>query len=122
SINVPVHRVFESANGPVGYLVFSRFVVDARSELDAAFDTFTAAGVERLVIDLRYNGGGSLSMARHLNNLAAGARAEGEISYQLRHNEFMAEEYDRVYYFENLANSVNPEQVIFLTTGSTQSA
>ena len=41
-------------------------------------------------------------MTRHINNLIAGARAEGEISYQLEHNEAMAEEWDRVYHFENL--------------------
>lgn len=122
SVSVPVHRIFDTPSGQVGYILFTKFVSDAREELDAAFDAFSAAGVRRLIIDLRYNGGGTLSMARHLNNLAAGARAEGEISYELRHNEFLAQDKDRTYLFENLPNSLDPVQVVFITTGSTQSA
>lgn len=122
SVTVPVSGIYDTAAGPVGYLLFTKFVDDAAPELEAAFDSFIAAGVERLIIDFRYNGGGSLSMTRHLNNLALGARAEGEISYTLTHNEAMAEEYDRVYYFENLAQSMNLVKVVFITTGSTKSA
>jgi C-terminal processing protease CtpA/Prc len=119
---VPVHATFDSPEGKIGYVHFTKFVDPARAELDAAFDSFVAAGVERLIVDLRYNGGGSLSMTRHLNNLALGAGAEGEVSYALRHNDMMAEEWDRTYLFENLANSLAPEKVVFITSGSTLSA
>lgn len=122
SVSVPNHRIFDTPAGKVGYVNFLRFVSPAAAELDLAFDTFADAGVRRLIVDMRYNGGGSLGITRHLNNLIAGARAEGEISYQLSHNEHMAADWDRIYLFENLANSIDPLSVVFITTGSTKSA
>lgn len=122
SITVPVHGVYETPNGPVGYLLFTRFVDDAAPELEEAFGEFIAADVKRVIIDFRYNGGGSLSMTRYINNLTLGKRATGEVSYQLRHNENLAEEFDRTYLFEDLEFSMDLDQVIFLTTGTTKSA
>jgi hypothetical protein len=122
SITVPVHGIYDTDAGPVGYLLFTKFVDDAAPELEAAFASFTDAGVERLIIDFRYNGGGSLSMTRHLNNLTLGKRVEGEVSYTLTHNPMMAEEFDRIYYFEDLAQSMDLSKIVFITTGSTKSA
>jgi len=57
----------------VGYLVFNQFIAldKTQTQLDAAFDNFVTNNVTDLVIDLRYNGGGSVETAEYLANLIA---------------------------------------------------
>lgn len=77
------------ANGKVvGYLVFNSFVSDAVADvlLDAAFANFATAGVTDLVVDLRYNGGGYVSTAEHLDNLIAPASKTGTLMYNTYYN------------------------------------
>lgn len=65
-------KVITLDNGKkMGYLAFNSFTVlaNAKANLDAAFASFTAAGVSELVVDLRYNGGGSVETAEYLSNL-----------------------------------------------------
>ncbi len=72
---VPVlkSKVLDLGNGKkMGYVVFNSFTdlkANAQTYLDAAFTSFTTAGVTDLVVDLRYNGGGSVETAMYLSNL-----------------------------------------------------
>lgn len=65
-------QIIDLGNGKkMGYMVFNSFTVktNAQASLDAAFASFTAAGVSDLVVDLRYNGGGSVETAEYLSDL-----------------------------------------------------
>ena len=66
-------KVLDLGNGKkMGYLVFNSFTdltKNAKGYLDPAFASFTAAGITDLVVDLRYNGGGSVETAEYLSNL-----------------------------------------------------
>jgi len=55
----------------IGYLAYARFSDEDNSyePLDEAFEEFAAKGIEDLVVDLRYNGGGYVSTAEYLANL-----------------------------------------------------
>ena len=55
----------------IGYLAFNTFTSDANADpkLDTAFMKFSSNGVTDLIVDLRYNGGGFVSTAEHLDNL-----------------------------------------------------
>ena len=57
----------------VGYLVFSSFIdiSKIKTELDTKFANFATQGVTDLVIDLRYNGGGSVGTSEYMSNLIA---------------------------------------------------
>lgn len=57
----------------VGYLVFSSFIdiSKIKTKLDTKFANFATQGVTDLVIDLRYNGGGSVGTAEYMSNLIA---------------------------------------------------
>jgi len=59
----------------VGYLVFNTFIAldKAKASIDAAFDKFISDGITDLVVDFRYNGGGSVETAEYLANLIAPA-------------------------------------------------
>lgn len=56
----PVQTVVTLNQGGVkmGYLHFSSFTMDACRDLEQAFRKFKEDGIEELVLDLRYNGGG----------------------------------------------------------------
>ncbi|WP_412468024.1 S41 family peptidase [Pedobacter sp. KLB.chiD] len=65
----------------VGYIVFNSFTTNATAALDAAFSKFTTDGVTELVVDLRYNGGGSVATSELFTNLIAPPAQNGKVMY-----------------------------------------
>lgn len=65
----------------IGYIVFNSFTTNATSYLDAAFSKFTSDGVTELVVDLRYNGGGSVGTSETFTNLIAPSSQNGKVMY-----------------------------------------
>ena len=63
-------KVYGAKN--IGYLVFNAFKADYNDELNAAFAQMKADGINELVLDLRYNGGGSLETAVALAGMING--------------------------------------------------
>jgi carboxyl-terminal processing protease len=59
-------------NKTIGYLVYNSFKSDYNDELNAAFAKMNADGINELVLDLRYNGGGSLETAIALAQMING--------------------------------------------------
>lgn len=121
-VTVPIAHVVEDEGKKIGYLYFSSFVDTAIPELDEAIAGFRQAGVDELVVDLRYNGGGRLSVARHLASLIAGrAGDDREIVYRVVYNDDLAGE-NESYKLERLAHALEVDRVYFITTGRTLSA
>ena len=65
-------RIFDTDAGRVGYVHFRGSVGDANERLLEEFAEFNAAGVRRLIVDLRYNAGGSVPIANGLATLIGG--------------------------------------------------
>ncbi|MEZ4383589.1 MAG: S41 family peptidase [Nannocystaceae bacterium] len=121
-VTVPVTNIIEHDDRKVGYLYFTSFVDTAIPELDEAVAGFKQAGVNELVVDLRYNGGGRLKVARHLASLIAGeAGHDREIAYQVQYNDDLAGENEN-YKLDRLAHALTLDRVYFITTGRTLSA
>ena len=60
---LPTARVIASPGGrTVGYLMVNNMLEQVTGPLDSAFESFAGQGVTDLVIDLRYNGGGLVSI------------------------------------------------------------
>ena len=114
-------NVLDTAAGPVGYLELRTFVEPAAGPLEDAFGTFKAAGAEQVVIDLRYNTGGLLSIARVLADLAGGAGAAGQPFYTQEYNAANSFR-NNTALFRNRANSLAPARVLFIVTSSSASA
>ncbi len=75
--------VLTASNGAkTGYLMYQEFIASGATAMGAAFDQFRAAGVTELVLDLRYNGGGSTQQARYLAGLIAGQAQIGKVFAQ----------------------------------------
>lgn len=82
-----VHTV-ATASGSVGYLLFNDHIATAEGGLIDAVRTLRDAGVDDLVLDIRYNGGGYLDIASELAYMIAGqARTEGRLFERLSFND-----------------------------------
>jgi carboxyl-terminal processing protease len=73
----PVKNVHTLVNGAVGYLQFDEHVATAESELASAIQQLKDAGVQDVVLDIRYNGGGYLAIASELAYMIAGPASAG---------------------------------------------
>ncbi|WP_111684029.1 S41 family peptidase [Winogradskyella tangerina] len=72
----------------VGYLVYNGFNSSFDGALNDAFAGFLADGVDELVLDFRYNGGGAIQTAAYLGSMVTG--------------QFNAQVYSKLFYNENL--------------------
>ena len=73
--------------GVVGYMLFNDHMASAESALISAVTQLKNASVSDLVLDVRYNGGGYLTVASELAYMIAGpARASGKTFEQLTFN------------------------------------
>jgi len=123
----PVHRsrIIPVDGENVGYLVYNGFNRNFNVELNNVFADFAANNVQHLVLDLRYNPGGSVDTARLLGSMITG-QFTGEIYSKLIYNSTLQSEntnFEFVNNFEgNTINSLNLNQVYVLTTGRSASA
>lgn len=89
----PVYKdtVFTSGGKKIGYLAFARFAnpSNALGPLNSVFSKLSVNGVQDLVVDLRYNGGGYVSTAEHLANLIAPASLNGQVMFTEYYNQTM---------------------------------
>jgi carboxyl-terminal processing protease len=71
-VSTPVQnvRIVGTPMGDVGYLLFNDHIATAETELINAIEQL--AGVDELVLDIRYNGGGFLAIASQLAYMVAG--------------------------------------------------
>lgn len=121
-VTVPTVEVIEQGGRSVGYVLFTSFVEPSIDELDQAFRVLKDAGVQELVVDLRYNGGGRLSVARHLASLIAGDAGKArDVVYRVEYNDDLIDA-NESYDFERLNNALHLDRVHFLTTWRTLSA
>lgn len=83
--------VINKGSKAIGYVAFARFskLSGAQSDLDVAFATFAAAGIEDIVIDLRYNGGGYVETASYFANLIVSSKVNGQVMYAEAFNTLM---------------------------------
>lgn len=124
----------------VGYFVYNSFIsvtstdngAEATQEINAAFSKFKTAGVKDLIVDLRYNGGGSVDATEYLDNLMAPASANGQVMYSTKYNEDLTnyfnsssqlqKEYLSPINFSIAADNLNLSRVFFIVSNNTASA
>jgi C-terminal processing protease CtpA/Prc len=79
--------VLDAGSSRVAYIHFRNFVQPSVEALNTAFTQAREAGATELVLDLRYNGGGLVSVAQHLAGLVGGAPLVGKVFVQFTHND-----------------------------------
>ena len=98
---VYLSKTLDISGRTIGYLMYNSFIGDFDAELNSVFAEFKAAGVTDLVLDLRYNGGGSVESAKDLASMITG-QFDGEI--------FMKEQWNEKY--QNFYETQNPEALL----------
>ena len=104
----------------VGYVNLRTFIDTADADLRAAYLAFRNAGVTELVIDLRYNGGGLISIAELMGDLM-GRNLGGQVFDYITFRPSKAGE-NSTYRFAAQPQSIQPTRIAFITTDGTASA
>jgi C-terminal processing protease CtpA/Prc len=127
-----INKVIVSGSHKIGYLMYNGFYSNYDTELNNAFGTLKYQGITDLVLDLRYNGGGSVQTATRLASMITGSFT-GQVFAKQQWNSkiesyYQANEPDELKdLFPNkigstTIQSVGMTKVYILTTKSTASA
>ncbi len=120
---VPQWRVIDAGGGRmVGYMEFAQFISTANPQFDTVFAEFRAAGVNDVIIDMRYNGGGRVDTAELLGDYLGGDVAENLIFSKTLFNEDRAADNNDSEFFERRGNSMSLSRLVVIATGGTASA
>ncbi|WP_437279133.1 S41 family peptidase [Sorangium sp. So ce375] len=115
-------RVVQAGDATVGYLMLTTFIEPSVSELDSAFATFRESQIDELVLDLRYNGGGRLTVERHLASLIHRPAEAGALLDLTAHND-RHRDWDKRATFDELDQAPLPlSRLVVITSGGTASA
>ncbi len=113
--------VIPTENKKVAYLVFDSFLDSSEAELNNAFDEFRTEGAEELVLDMRYNGGGSTKIANQLAGLITGNLHKDEIFSKYIFNESQSSE-NFSEAFSDQTSAYGFDRIFVITTSATASA
>ncbi|HEU4621825.1 MAG TPA: S41 family peptidase [Burkholderiaceae bacterium] len=120
---VPISNVFTAADGKkVGYLVFNDHLATAEQPLYNVMSMFQAQGVQDLVLDVRYNGGGFIYIASELAYMIGGGSLNGRVFERLRFNNKHPEKNADVPFYNTSTTGLPLPQLglsrVFVLTGS----
>ena len=128
-----IAKVLEIENRRIGYLMYNSFIGSFDDELNHVFGDFKAKGVTDLILDLRYNGGGSVRSATDLASMITG-QFKGQVFikevwndkyqsfYENQNPEALLNRFDdKIRTGENI-NSLNLSEIYILTSPSSASA
>ncbi len=125
--NSVLHQEIIDLNGKkVGYWVYQSFKATAGQsptkslEVDESIEFFETAGIDELIIDLRYNGGGSVAVAEQINNYLIPSSHAEKLMYVNKLNSLKTDLQKSVN-FKKLGN-LNLNKVIFITSRGSASA
>lgn len=124
----------------IGYYVYNFFsngLTDSNEydkQMDDVFTSFKSEGITDLVLDLRYNSGGSISSALNLASLIGKGVSPEDIFYENRWNDFYMDYIERqedsdeilrgrfLPKTQNIGNNLNGSKIYILTGTSSASA
>ena len=107
--------MFDVNGDMVGYMLFHAFIGPAVADLREAFAIFNTLGVKRLIVDLRYNGGGLLDLAATFNDLLGGPARLDAVQFRLTYNPKYSG-LDRDIFFEPETDAIDLEKTVAFET------
>jgi len=127
-----VKKVISVGTKKIGYLMYNGFYADFDSQLNTVFGEFKSQGITDLVLDLRYNSGGSVRTATYLASMITG-QFTGKVFAKQQWNPKINDYFEKNdpdglsnFFTDKIGsspiNSVNMTKVYILTTKSSASA
>ncbi|MGB5173078.1 MAG: S41 family peptidase [Eudoraea sp.] len=125
-----ITRTYEINGQTIGYLMYNGFTNEFDENLNNAFGELKAAGVTDLVLDFRYNPGGSVNSSRLISSMVYGTNTN-EVYIRQRWNDKIQGQFneaDLVDFFANQTgegtpiNTLNLSRVYVIITNSSASA
>ena len=122
------YKVLNVGTQKLGYLLFNSHVPNAEADLIQAMALFKQQAVTQLVVDLRYNGGGYLSIANALATAVAGPdKTAGKVFELTKFSDKRSAENEALYFSSRgLNNQIYPSlglsKIYVLVSGGTCSA
>ena len=107
--------------GITGHLVFDEFIPPSNADLQTAFAYFSLNNINNLIVDLRYNGGGDLSVLQNMASYVAGAAKFNTTFLTLTYNDKNTQ-YNVSYPFKTVSYPLTISKLIVITTQGTASA
>ena len=103
-------KVFEDNGVKIGYLVYNSFTSTFDNQLNNVFQDFISEGVSELVLDLRYNGGGSVQSAVYLASMIYGTDTNNVFSrsqYNVALQDYFTQEYGEDFFVNYFASGIS---------------
>ncbi|GEO20585.1 S41 family peptidase [Cyclobacterium qasimii] len=126
--NSVLHKeIIEEGNKKIGYWVYNSFKATANLtptkslEVEETLNYFESENINELILDLRYNGGGSVDVAEQIMNALVPAEANGKLMYTNAFNTDK-DELNEASNFEKLNNIDLTKLVVLTSRGSASSS
>ena len=120
SCGLYLDTVYTQRNHKIGYLVYNSFSQESKEKTSAAIEKFKQQNITELIVDLRYNNGGSISAASELASMIVAADNAGKTFCKLTHNSLNSEQ-DTVYKYTP-ANTLSLNKVYIISGTTTRGA
>jgi len=120
---VYLDSVYHLGGKTIGYMVMNSFLGDTaqiNSDLQNVMNNFSTKNVTDIVVDLRYNGGGYVSLQQKLADYLAPTSANDQLMMKETFND-KHQNYNTSLYFSK-AGPLNPNHILFIVSQSTASA
>jgi len=125
------HKVFEKDGKKGGYLAYTSFINNYNDQLLEVFSTFKSEGISDLILDLRYNSGGSVASAKLMAEMIAPTSCVGKTflryDYNAKYTKVLKNKYPAdasIFneHFTSNANNLDLQRLYVLTTVNSASA
>ena len=114
-------KIIDTVSKKIAYMVLNTFISTTKDELDAKFEVYEMEGITDLILDLRYNGGGEVAIARYLCSNLAPDITKGKVFCKYVFNE-KNENMNTTDTFDIATHNLKLNRLVVITTSATASA